>query len=142
MLLQFVRTWGRGRAYNRSMQTSLVTTLLTGLLLGGCSGGDAHDAQQSAAPAAAAKQTTQVAYTVTGMHCNSCAEAITAEVAAVKGVRSVQCTFESKCAVLELDNPAAQAEAARAITKLGYTIEPCAVPAASATQPATGVSSK
>jgi copper chaperone CopZ len=121
------------------MNTSLVPTLLTAVLLGGCSGGDQ---QQSAAPAAAAKQTTQVAYTVTGMHCNSCAEAITAEVAAVKGVRSVQCTFESKCAVLELDNPAAQAEAARAITKLGYTIEPCAVPVASASQPASGVSSK
>ena len=121
------------------MNTSLVPTLLTAVLLGGCSGGDA---QQSAAPAAATKQTTQVAYTVTGMHCNSCAEAITAEVAAVKGVKSVQCTFESKCAVLELDNPAAQAEAARAITKLGYTIEPCAVPVANAGQPATGVSSK
>ena len=139
MSLHFVRAWGRGRAYDHSMQTSLVPTLLTALLLGGCSGGDS---QQSAAPAAAAKQTTQVAYTVTGMHCNSCAEAITAEVAAVTGVRSVQCTFESKCAVLELDNPSAQAEAARAITKLGYTIEPCAVPVASASQPATGVSSK
>ena len=31
---------------------------------------------------------------------------------------------------------------ARAITKLGYTIEPCAVPVASAGQPVTGVSSK
>ena len=121
------------------MHSSFVPTLLTALLLGGCSGGDS---QQSAAPAAAAKQTTQVAYTVTGMHCNACAEAITAEVAAVKGVRSVQCTFESKCAVLELNNPAAQADAERAITKLGYTIAPCAIPAASATQPATGVSSK
>lgn len=139
MSLQFVRAWERGPGYDHSMQTALVPTLLTVLLLGGCSGGDA---QQTAAPAAAAKQTTQVAYTVTGMHCNSCAEAITAELAAVKGVRSVQCTFESKCAVLELDNPAAQAEAARAITKLGYTIAPCAVPVASASQPASGVSSK
>ena len=121
------------------MRIELVSALLTVLVLSGCSG---SDVQKPAAATAATKQTTQVAYTVTGMHCNSCAEAITAEVAAVKGVRSVQCTFESKCAVLELDNPSAQAEAARAITKLGYTIEPCAVPVASASQPATGVSSK
>ena len=121
------------------MRIELVSALLTVLVLTGCSG---SDVKKPAAATDAATPTTQVAYTVTGMHCNSCAEAITAEVAAVKGVRSVQCTFESKCAVLELDNPAAQAEAARAITKLGYTIEPCAVPVASASQPATGVSSK
>ena len=121
------------------MRIELVSALLTGLFLSGCSG---SDVQKPSAATAVAKQTTQVAYTVTGMHCNSCAEAITAEVAAVKGVRSVQCTFESKCAVLELNNPSAQADAERAITKLGYTIEPCAVPADSTTQPVTGVSSK
>ena len=129
----------RGRAYDQCMRIALVSALLTVLVLTGCSG---SDVPKPAAATAAAKQTTQVAYTVTGMHCNSCAEAITAEVAVVKGVRSVQCTFESKCAVLELDNPAAQAEAARAITKLGFTIEPCSVPVASASQPTTGVSSK
>ena len=121
------------------MRIELVSALFTVLVLTGCSG---SDVQQPAVATAAAKQTTQVAYTVTGMHCNSCAEAITAEVAAVKGVRSVQCTFESKCAVLEVNNPSAQADAERAITKLGYTIAPCAIPAAGATQPVTGVSSK
>jgi copper chaperone CopZ len=121
------------------MRIPLVSALLTVLALSGCSG---SDVQKPAAANAAAKQTTQVAYTVTGMHCNSCAEAITAEVAAVKGVRSVQCTFESKCAVLEVNNPAAQADAERAITKLGFTIAPCAVPVTGTTQPATGVSSK
>jgi len=121
------------------MRIPLVSALSTVLALTGCSG---SDVQKPATATAAFKQTTQVAYTVTGMHCNSCAEAITAEVAAVKGVRSVQCTFESKCAVLELNNPAAQGDAERAITKLGYTIAPCAMPAAGATQPVTGVSSK
>ena len=129
----------RGRAYDQCMRIGFISALLTVLVLSGCSG---SDVQKPATATAATKQTTQVAYTVTGMHCNSCAEAITAEVAAVKGVRSVQCTFESKCAVLELNNPSAQADAERAITKLGYTIEPCAVPVASASQPATGVSSK
>lgn len=121
------------------MRIELVSALLTVLVLSGCSG---SDVQKPSAATAVAKQTTQVAYTVTGMHCNSCAEAITAEVAAVKGVRSVQCTFESKCAVLELDNPSAQADAEHAITKLGFTIAPCVVPVAGASQPATGVSSK
>ena len=134
-----MRAWGHGRAYDHSMRIPFVSAVLTVLALTGCSG---SDVQKPATADAAPKQTTQVAYTVTGMHCNSCAEAITAEVAAVKGVRSVQCTFESKCAVLQLNDPAAQADAERAITKLGFTIAPCAVPVAGATQPATGVSSK
>jgi copper chaperone CopZ len=120
------------------MQRSLTCATLA-MLLAGCSGGEP---QASATKAAASQQTRQVAYTVTGMHCGGCAEAITAEVAAVKGVNSVHCTFESKCAVVELSNPASQADAERAITKLGYTIEPCAVPAAIPTQPAGAVSSK
>ena len=139
VLLHFMRAWEHGRAYDHFMRIPLVSALLTVLALTGCSG---SDVQKPATATAASKQTTQVAYTVTGMHCNSCAEAITAEVAAVKGVRSVQCTFESKCAVLEVNNPAAQADAERAITKLGFTIAPCAVPVTDATQPATGVSSK
>lgn len=121
------------------MRIQLVSALLAVLVLSGCSG---SDVPKPAAATAATKQTTQVAYTVTGMHCNSCAEAITAEVAAVKGVSSVQCTFASQCAVLVLNNPSAQADAEHAITKLGYTIAPCAVPVASAGQPVTGVSSK
>lgn len=138
-LVAFHTRTGRGRAYDHCMRIELVSALLMVLVLSGCSG---SDVQQPTAATTAAKQTTQVAYTVTGMHCNSCAEAITAEVAAVQGVRSVQCTFESKCAVLELDNPTAQADAERAITKLGFTIAPCVVPVAGASQPATGVSSK
>ncbi len=139
MLRHLIRAWEHGRAYHHFMGIPLVSALSTVLALTGCSG---SDVQKPATATAAAKQTTQVAYTVTGMHCNSCAEAITAEVAAVKGVRSVQCTFESKCAVLEVNNPAAQADAERAITKLGFTIAPCAIPVTGATQPATGVSSK
>lgn len=139
MLLHLIRAWGNGRAYDHFMRIQLASALLTVLALSGCSG---SDVQKPAAATAADKQTTQVAYKVTGMHCNSCAEAITAEVAAVKGVRSVQCTFESKCAVLELNDPAAQVEAERAITKLGFIIAPCAIPVTGATQPASGVSSK
>ncbi|RLS45871.1 MAG: copper chaperone [Planctomycetota bacterium] len=113
------------------------------LLLTGCSGSDVS----KPATIASSARTTQVAYTVTGMHCNACAEAITAELTAVKGVNSVQCTFESKCAVVELSDPGAQGNAEHAITKLGYTIVPCVVPTAAPiqaapVQPADPASSK
>lgn len=77
----------------------------------------------------------EVAYAVEGMHCDGCAQAIVAEVSEVKGVRSVKCTFESKQAVIALDDATSLPEAERAITKLGYTIAPAPAPAAQA-QPA------
>jgi copper chaperone CopZ len=76
--------------------------------------------------------TVEVAYAVEGMHCDGCAQAIVAEVSEVKGVRSVKCTFESKQAVIVLDDATSLAEAERAITKLGYTISPAAAAAAPA----------
>jgi copper chaperone CopZ len=78
------------------------------------------------APAAAA---TRVAYAIGGMHCGGCADAIVAEVGAVHGVSAVHCTFDSKCAVVELADPSAQPAAEHAITKMGYRITPCPVPA-------------
>lgn len=87
--------------------------VLAAALAGGCGGG--------AAPPAAA---TTVAYRVSGMHCDGCAEAIVAEVSEVKGVRGVHCTYASQEAVVTLDSAAARPEVERAITKLGYRIEP------------------
>lgn len=131
------------------MHFPLIRFTVALLLLTGCSGSDVSKpaAATEAKPSARTARTTQVAYTVTGMHCSACAEAITAELTAVKGVNSVQCTFESKCAVVELTDPAAQANAEHAITKLGYTIVPCAVPTAAPiqaapVQPADPASSK
>ena len=72
--------------------------------------------------------TVRAAYAITGMHCGGCADAIVAEVGEVKGVKGVQCTFESKCAVIEFTDPAAKSDAEHAITKLGYKIAPCTVP--------------
>lgn len=81
----------------------------------------------------------EVTYKVSGMHCGGCAEAIVAEVGEVKGVREVRCTYESGQASVVLADPASRAEAERAITKLGYAIEPvsrgAAPPAATAPQP-------
>ena len=73
------------------------------------------------APAAAAAPVT-VAYDVGKMHCGGCAEAITAQVSAVKGVKGVACTIETRRAVIQLADPAAQADAEKAMTGLGYTI--------------------
>jgi copper chaperone CopZ len=87
--------------------------------------------QSAPAPAstgATAPGTVRAAYAITGMHCGGCADAIVAEVGEVKGVRGVQCTFESKCAVIEFTDPAAKADAEHAITKLGYKIAPCGIP--------------
>ncbi len=97
----------------------------TALALALASCGDAP----TGAPAAAAR-TERVAYAVEGMHCGGCAEAIVAEVGEVKGVRSVRCTYESKVAVIELDDGAVRPEAERAITKMGYRIAAVPVPAA------------
>jgi copper chaperone CopZ len=70
-------------------------------------------------PAAAAKT---VAYDVGGMHCSGCAEAITIEVSAVKGVKAVACTIETRRAVITLEDPAAEPLAEKAITKMHYTL--------------------
>jgi copper chaperone CopZ len=98
------------------------------------------EADQRSSPTVLIMPTIEVAYAVEGMHCDGCAQAIVAEVSEVKGVRSVKCTFESKQAVIVLDDAASLAEAERAITKLGYTISPAAAataPAASAQLPAS-----
>lgn len=73
------------------------------------------------APGTAPAAAETVAYSVEGMHCDGCAQAIVAEVSEVRGVRSVRCTFESKVAVIELDAPA-RPEAERAMTKMGYKV--------------------
>ena len=86
---------------------------------------------------AAAARTERVAYAVEGMHCGGCAEAIVAEVGEVKGVRSVRCTYESKVAVIELDDGAVRPEAERAITKMGYRIAAVPAPAEPAQPPAS-----
>jgi copper chaperone CopZ len=97
-----------------------------------------QSAPTPASTGATAPGTVRAAYAITGMHCGGCADAIVAEVGEVKGVKGVQCTFESKCAVIEFTDPAAKADAERAITKLGYKIAPCEAPA----QPAAAPESK
>lgn len=104
------------RAYTRAMLRAAALLAATALLpaLAACDG-------RGSAPTASAAPVT-VAYDVGKMHCGGCAEAITAQVSAVKGVKGVACTIETRRAVIELADPAAQPEAEKAMTGLGYTI--------------------
>ncbi|MFO0782290.1 MAG: heavy-metal-associated domain-containing protein [Phycisphaerales bacterium] len=74
---------------------------------------------------AADAQPTQLCYAVDGMHCEGCAEAITAELKEIKGVASVQCTFDSHRAVVQVASAALAPQVEKAITKLGYKVAPC-----------------
>lgn len=82
-------------------------------------------ATQPATQPAADAQPTQLCYAVDGMHCEGCAEAITAELKEIKGVASVQCTFDSHRAVVQVASAALAPQVEKAITKLGYKVAPC-----------------
>ena len=97
------------------MKSPAIMNLACALLLPLAACGDRGAARATAAPVT-------VAYDVGKMHCGGCADAITAEVSEVKGVKGVACTIETHRAVITLDDPAAGPLAEKAITKLGYTI--------------------
>ncbi len=70
--------------------------------------------------------TTQVALTISGMHCGGCADAITRELEALDGVQAVNVDFETGKAAVEVD--AARADDLRprvvsVVTDLGYRAE-------------------
>ena len=75
-----------------------------------------------------------VRFQVEGMHCGGCAEAIVDELKETPGVRSAQCSFDTKVAEVELLPTADPERAAAAIRKLGYTVSPA--PAAAPASPA------
>lgn len=110
------------------MRSTLTNALgvLAATLVWGCGDGRPPEPASTAATAATATTptTATLRYRVTGMHCDGCAEAIVAEVAEVKGVRSIECAFATKTAVVTLSDDAARPEVERAITKLGYQIAP------------------
>lgn len=76
-------------------------------------------------------------YSIEGMHCDGCAEAIVAEVMEVPGVQSIECSYATQTADVTMSGEAQRAEVERAITKLGYKIQP-REPGAAAVEPAVG----
>jgi len=65
-------------------------------------------------------------FTVEGMHCDGCAEAIVDELKETPGVRSATCSFETKTCEVELQPSTSPETAAGAIRKLGYTVSTAA----------------
>jgi copper chaperone CopZ len=63
-------------------------------------------------------------YAIAGMHCDGCAEAIVAEVMEVPGVQAIECSYATQTADVTMSSEAQRADVERAITKLGYKIQP------------------
>jgi copper ion binding protein len=60
--------------------------------------------------------------TVSGMSCQHCVNAITEELSALNGVRSVDVTLSSGLVTVESDFELSRAEIATAVDEAGYTI--------------------
>lgn len=65
--------------------------------------------------------TTQT-YTVTGMTCGHCVDAVRAEVGGVAGVRNVAVDLASGTVTVTSDAPVADADVAAAVDEAGYAL--------------------
>ena len=63
-------------------------------------------------------------FTVKGMTCGHCVQAVTDEVAAIDGVRSVQVDLASGAVVVEADHPVPTESYAAAVDEAGYELVP------------------
>jgi copper ion binding protein len=63
-------------------------------------------------------------FTVTGMTCGHCVQAVTDEVSAIEGVRSVQVDLGSGSVTVEVDAPVPADRYAAAVDEAGYEIAP------------------
>ena len=63
-------------------------------------------------------------FTVKGMTCGHCVQAVTDEVAAIDGVRSVQVDLDSGSVTVEADAPVPAASYAAAVGEAGYELVP------------------
>ncbi|WP_369056564.1 heavy-metal-associated domain-containing protein [Kineococcus terrestris] len=61
-------------------------------------------------------------YTVSGMTCDHCARAVSAEVGAVPGVRSVAVDVAAGRVTVEADGPVDPAAVAAAVEEAGYEV--------------------
>ncbi|WP_432548611.1 heavy-metal-associated domain-containing protein [Kineococcus sp. SYSU DK004] len=61
-------------------------------------------------------------YTVSGMTCDHCARAVTAEVSAVPGVRGVSVDVAAGRVAVEADGPVDAAAVAAAVEEAGYEV--------------------
>ena len=61
-------------------------------------------------------------YTVTGMTCQHCVNAVTEEVAAITGVTDVQVDLESGGLIVTATDPVADTDVAAAVDEAGYAL--------------------
>ena len=63
-------------------------------------------------------------FTVTGMTCDHCRRAVTAEIAAVDGVETVAVDLASGIVTVTADRPVDRADIAAAVDEAGYALVP------------------
>jgi copper chaperone CopZ len=105
----------RGR--HGSLEAGLVAALALAACVLGCSDRQARERAVAAAPRT-------VVYSVEGMHCANCVEAITATAKEIPGVTACEVSLERKEATVVMIDPSAKAKVAEAVGRLGYTIAP------------------
>lgn len=95
-------------------------TLLILLWISACV---ANTTQAADKPAASANATNY--FTITGMHCDGCANGLTAELMETKGVIKAQVTFSNQLAVVAIDtNKISTAKLTTVIKEAGFTATP------------------
>jgi copper chaperone CopZ len=68
-------------------------------------------------------------FTITGMHCDGCANGLTGELKETKGVISAQVTFSNQLAVVAIDtNKINAAKLTKVIKAAGFEAKPIAAP--------------
>lgn len=68
-------------------------------------------------------------FTITGMHCDGCANGLTAELKETKGVIHAQVTFSNQLAMVAIDtNKINTAKLTKVIKEAGFTAKPVAAP--------------
>jgi copper chaperone CopZ len=68
-------------------------------------------------------------FTITGMHCDGCANGLTAELKETKGVIHAQVTFSNQLAVVAIDtNKISTVKLTKVIKEAGFTAKPVVAP--------------
>lgn len=63
-----------------------------------------------------------VHYTVDGMHCSGCVDAITGKVTAIEGVSACNVSLEARSADVTVNDPTLAPKVREAIERLGYKV--------------------
>ena len=117
--------------FKKDFNMRILVLIASSLLIAGCGEcGDCADEAMDYLSADSGTATTvslvepiTKSWTVQGMHCGGCANAISSKVAKISGVESCVVNFDTSTAVVITD-PAKTTEIENAMTTLGYTISP------------------